>query len=103
MFKNILKSAALFFLLAGAGYAQMTSILTADLLPVQCNKWGWVQGYSITAWQGGCTPLEIKEKNGNVHSVESTEGLCADNESAVYYYRNGSEQITFVGCREVKG
>lgn len=101
MYKSILKAFCLLCISMSASYAQMTSIFSAGLYPVQCNKWGWVQGNAQTSWDSGCTPLEIRGTDNKIYSVATTEGLCDANESAVFYYRVGGTQIDFIGCRTI--
>ncbi len=95
-------SLCLFFLSASICYAQMTTIIARMKNPVQCNKWGWVEGNVQTAWQGGCTPLEVESSDGHVYSVETTADLCGDHESAVYMYFDPREEISYLGCFPIK-
>lgn len=98
MRKNLLATLCLLIISTGSTFAQTTTILTPLKNPVQCNKWGWISDFPQTAWEGACTPLEVRSFDGEVYSVASTAGLCGDNEVAVFGFVESRHEINYMGC-----
>jgi hypothetical protein len=102
MKRNFVKFLTIFCLGIGSAHAQWAGIITPDVgASVQCNNWGWVEGNHYTVWDYACAPLQVKSSNGDVYSVDTTEGACQDDEVAIYQYRDSDSQINFLTCSKL--